>query len=160
MPHDRGVVAVVQADDQLGGRVARAGGGQPGDDRLQLTGRDLAGAPAAVRVLGQPDRGGRDGHRPTLAAGRRRSTASRGGAATQGPAQRRPAGARAAGGVPNVGGPAAARLGGQLALSMRSARNHRIACRSRHQATRYRAGGAGEQLRLDLATAVSPVPSR
>ena len=47
----RRVVAVVQADDELGVRGRRAGPRQAGHDGLQLAGRDLAGAAAAVRVL-------------------------------------------------------------------------------------------------------------
>jgi len=37
------------------GQFRLDGGGQAADDRLQLAGRDLAGAPAAVRVAGEPD---------------------------------------------------------------------------------------------------------
>src|SRR5690606_37966875 len=50
---DGGVVAGVEADDQLAVR-GRGCRGQARDDVLQLAGRDLAGAAPAVRVPGQP----------------------------------------------------------------------------------------------------------
>ena len=50
-----GVVPVVQPDDQLAVGEGGTGGRQARDDGLQLAGRDLAGAAASVRVLGQPD---------------------------------------------------------------------------------------------------------
>ncbi len=56
-PHHRGVVTVVQTDDQLAGRISHVGTDQSGHHRLQFAGRDLAGAATAVRVLGEPDRG-------------------------------------------------------------------------------------------------------
>ena len=58
----RGVVPVVQPDDQLGRRVDGTGGGQTGDHGLELARRDLARAAPAVRVLGQPDPGRRGRH--------------------------------------------------------------------------------------------------
>src|SRR3712207_8164732 len=54
-PDDGRVVAVVQADDQLGGGIRRAGRGQAGHHGLELAGRDLAGAAAPVGVLGRAD---------------------------------------------------------------------------------------------------------
>ena len=53
-PHHGRVVAVVQADEQLARAFRSRVTGQPGDHRLQLAGRDLAGAAAAVGVLRQP----------------------------------------------------------------------------------------------------------
>ena len=50
----RRVVAGVQADQQLAGRVDRPAADQAGDRLLELAGRDLAGTAAAVRVRGQP----------------------------------------------------------------------------------------------------------
>ena len=54
-PDHRRVVAVVEPDEQLAGGSRGPVPTQAGDDRLQLAGRDLAGAAAAVGVLGQPD---------------------------------------------------------------------------------------------------------
>ena len=56
-PNDRGVVAVLHPDEQIG---IAAVGDQPRDGRLQLTGRDLARAAAAARELGQADSRGRE----------------------------------------------------------------------------------------------------
>ena len=51
----RGVVPVVEAHQQLAGAVRRAGA-EPGDHRLQLARRDLAGTAAAVCILREADR--------------------------------------------------------------------------------------------------------
>ena len=54
-PHDGTVVTVLHAHQQAGEVRARAIGQQLRYSLLQLTGRDLAGAAAAARVLGKPD---------------------------------------------------------------------------------------------------------
>jgi hypothetical protein len=51
-PDDRGVVAVVEADDEVTARLR--GSGEAGDDRLQFTRWDLARASAAVCVTREP----------------------------------------------------------------------------------------------------------
>ena len=128
-PDHRGVVAVVQADDQLGGRGRGPGRGQPGDDGLELAGRDLAGAAAAVGVLGEPDRGGRGGHATNLGSLSRRGRRAAPPGEDAAPRPRRrsarpagcvgwsPTGRSPAGGAPNVAG---SRRGADSSVSSRA----------------------------------------
>ena len=164
MPDDRRVVAVVQADDQLGVRRRRTGRRQPGDHGLQLAGRDLAGAAAAVRVLGEPDRGGRGGHGTNLGARQSArppgSTTSRGRLlAASGRAARGPPGASGGraepAGAPNVGRVAPRRgLAGQLGAldAVEPEPPDRLPLPAPGHEVLV-VGGAGEQLRLHLAPA-------
>ena len=61
-PDHGGVVAMLDTDEQVGRPLRRD---QPGDGLLKFAGRDLARAPAAARVLGEPDCG-LGGHNRTV----------------------------------------------------------------------------------------------